>query len=60
MLYAQSLHLVEKIYLTKVYCEVEGDAYYPEIPDQFEKVAEEKVDADLPFSFQDFRRKTLN
>ncbi len=57
-IYKQSLDKVQKIYLTRIHKNYEGDAFYPEVPtDQFRLA--EKVDrkADPDFSFLTYIRK---
>lgn len=61
-IYRQAIPLANKIYLTRVHAEVEGDTYLPEIPwDLFEKVSEESIPADdrneFETSFQVYQRK---
>jgi dihydrofolate reductase len=61
-IYAQSLHLVEKIYLTEVITELSGDTYFPEL-DMNEWALESSVpfEADdkneFPMRFDVFLRK---
>lgn len=37
-IYKNTIHSVDGIYLTRIDADYEGDAYYPEVPDQFEEV----------------------
>jgi dihydrofolate reductase len=58
-IYKQSLPLVDTIYLTRIHHDVEGDATYPEVPqDQFKLV--EQIDRTEPveFSFLTFKRNS--
>lgn len=41
-LYKQSLPTIERVYLTKVHAEVEGDAFFPELSSKWHCVSEEK------------------
>ena len=36
-IYEQTLDLVQGIYMTRIYKDFEGDAYYPELPPRFEE-----------------------
>ena len=56
-IYKQSLDKVQRIYLTRIYKEYQGDAFYPEVPlDQFQMVDEKKHEGDPKFSFITFER----
>ena len=37
-LYKQTIHRVDGIYLTRIDADYEGNAFYPEIPDDFEEI----------------------
>ena len=51
-IYRQSLSKVQKIYLTRIHQEYEGDAFYPEVPkDQFELTECLDRPGPPPFSF---------
>ena len=57
-IYKQSLNKVQKIYLTRIHKNYEGDAFYPDIPaDQFQLT--EKIDrkGNPDFSFLTYVRK---
>lgn len=57
-IYKQSLNSVQKIYLTRIHKNYEGDVFYPEVPkDQF--YLAEKIDhkGDPDFSFLTYIRK---
>lgn len=60
--YQQSLHFVEKIYLTTVISELAGDTYFPELdPNEWEVVSSEYFEADeknqYPMRFEVLLRK---
>ena len=58
-IYKQSLNKVQKIYLTRIHKNYEGDTFYPEVPkDQF--YLAEKIDhkGDPDFSFLTYIRKS--
>jgi dihydrofolate reductase len=59
-IYKQTISISSKIYLTLVDCEFEGDAYFPEITDDWYKVSkiERKEDEnhEYKYSFVDYER----
>ena len=51
-IYRQTINIVDKIELTRVHEEFDGDAYFPEIPlDIFELINEENYNSDLENEF---------
>jgi dihydrofolate reductase len=61
-IFAQSMHLIEKIYLTEVITEVVGDTYFPEIDQsEWETISSEYFEADekneFPMRFDILLRK---
>ena len=51
-IYSQTINIVDKIELTRVHKEFDGDAYFPEIPlDIFELINEENYNCDLENEF---------
>ena len=61
-IYTQTISIVDKIELTRVYKDYEGDAYFPEIPDEkFELVKEEtnesNGDEKIIYSFLTYKKK---
>lgn len=55
--YAQSLPIVDRIYLSQVPLDIEGDTFYPELDQrQFVVKSQEKIDASIPFSFITYER----
>lgn len=58
-IYRHALAIADRVYLTRVHADVEGDAYFPELPsDTWKKVSETSGDpeASLPHSFFVFER----
>ena len=51
-IYSQTINIVDKIELTRVHKEFDGDAYFPEIPlDIFKLINEENYNSDLENEF---------
>ena len=51
-IYSQTINLVDKIELTRVYKEFDGDAFFPEIPlDNFELINEERYNCNAENEF---------
>ena len=58
-IYRQSLSKVQKIYLTRIHQKYQGDAFYPEIPeDQFQLTERLDRPGSPPFSFLTYTRKS--
>ena len=56
-IYKQSLHKVQKIYLTRIYQKYEGDVFYPEVPlEKFQLVEEKKQEGNPAFSFLTYEK----
>lgn len=56
-LYKETMALTDKIYLTIIHAEFEGDAFFPELPPgQFREVSTEEVDAEIPYTFAVYER----
>ena len=57
-LYRESLDYVEKMYVTEIDTEVEGDTFFPEfVENEFDKIIQEHVDGDIPYSYVTYIRK---
>lgn len=59
-IFKQSLEITQKVFLTRVHTDIkDGDAFYPELPDHFEKVESiKKTQEDgLSYSFETFVNK---
>lgn len=51
-LYKQSMSVVDRVYLTLIHKSIDGDTTYPEIPETFRKISEERHnDSPIPYSF---------
>lgn len=58
-IYKQSMSITDKIYLTVIYKDFQGDTSYPEVPlDQFELVDKSDRTDPVPFSFLTYERKS--
>ncbi len=55
-IYKQSIDIVDTIYMTRVYGEIKGDAYYPDIPSDFEEVSKAEL---VGYSFSIYRRRDV-
>ena len=57
-LYEEALPLVEKMYITEIDSEIEGDTYFPPFEkDQFVKEINEKVEGEIPYTYVTYTRK---
>lgn len=58
MLYQEALPLVDKMYVTIIEKEIEGDTYFPSFQeDNFMKTFEEKHGGDIPYRYVTYERK---
>lgn len=57
-LYEEALPLVEKMYITEIDLEVEGDTYFPEFDkEQFVKTVDEEFEGKIPYAYVTYTRK---
>lgn len=57
-IYKESLSVTNKIYLTIIEKDFEGDAYFPELPSCFQMVEKKEVsESVIPFSFTTWERR---
>ena len=57
-LYEEALPLVEKMYITEIDCDIEGDTYFPPFEsDQFIKEINEKFEGEIPYTYVTYTRK---
>lgn len=57
-LYEEALPLVEKMYITEIDADIEGDTYFPEFDrDLFAKEIDQVVDGDITYSYVTYTRK---
>lgn len=57
-LYQEAVPLVDKMFITEIEAEIEGDTYFPEFDeDDFIKEVIGKVDGDIPYTYLTYTRK---
>lgn len=57
-LYVEALSLVEKMYITEVDLEIEGDTYFPTFrEEEFLKEINEKFDGEIPYTYVTYTRR---
>lgn len=57
-IYKQAMSITDKIYLTEIHREFEGDTYYPKIDENvFSLTARRDIQEPIPFSFLTFEKK---
>lgn len=50
-IYKQSIEKMDRIYLTRIHQEIEGDTYYPEVPSQFKLSEKSSRQEPIEFDF---------
>ena len=50
-IYRQTLALMDRLYITRIHKEYEGDAFYPQVPAQFKEISRRDRKEPVPFSF---------
>ena len=56
-LYAQSIDIADAIHLTTIHTTVDGDVYFPHVPDMFKMVSEKKHSSNIDYTYQYFEKK---
>lgn len=57
-IYKEAMPYVEKMYITEVDLEPEGDTFFPEFDENdFDKVIDEEVDGEIPYKYVTYTRK---
>lgn len=57
-LYEEALPIVEKMYITEIDREIEGDTYFPQFnEDEFVKEINQKFDGEIPYTYVTYTRK---
>ena len=54
-LYQQALPLADEIHLTTIHTTVEGDVFFPEVPEQFEIVAEKQFNSNINYTYRHYK-----
>ena len=57
-LYEEALPLVEKMYITEIDCDIEGDTFFPAFnKTEFVKEIDEHFDGEIPYTYVTYTRK---
>lgn len=57
-LYEEALPIVEKMYITEIDCEIDGDTYFPTFnKDEFTKELNEEFQGEIPYRYVTYIRK---
>lgn len=57
-IYEEALPLVEKMYITEIDCEIEGDTYFPVFDkEQFVKEINERFEGEIPYTYVTYTRR---
>lgn len=57
-LYEEALPLVEKMYITEIDAEIEGDTYFPMFDETlYEKEINERVEGEIPYTYVTYTRR---
>lgn len=53
----QTLPVTDKVYLSIVHADFDGETFYPELPkEEFVEKARKEIDASIPYAFVEFER----
>ncbi len=56
--YKEALPYVDKMYITEIHKEIEGDTYFPEFDkEEWTKEVEKEVDGEIPYTYVTYTRK---
>lgn len=57
-LYEEALPIVEKMYITEIDCEIDGDTYFPTFnKEEFTKEIDEEFQGEIPYRYVTYTRK---
>ncbi|MDE5782168.1 MAG: dihydrofolate reductase [Lachnospiraceae bacterium] len=57
-LYEEALPLVEKMYITEIDCDIEGDTYFPPFDkEQFVKEVNQKCEGEIPYTYVTYTKR---
>jgi len=58
VVYREALHLAEKLYITEIDAEYEGDVFFPEFDESlYDKTIDEIIDGPVPYKYVTYTRK---
>jgi dihydrofolate reductase (trimethoprim resistance protein) len=55
-LYRQAMPVADELHLTTIHTEVDGDVYFPPVPDSFEVVTEERFSSNIDYTYRHLKR----
>jgi dihydrofolate reductase (trimethoprim resistance protein) len=55
--YQAALPDADRIYLTVIHQQVEGDTYFPQFSEEFQKIEEKNQDGEIPYTYYIYERK---
>lgn len=58
MVFEETIGLADRIYLSIIHRDYEGDSFFPEIPGSLKEVSREEIKETPPYSFVRYERKT--
>lgn len=58
VVFRQALHLADKLYITEIDAEYEGDTFFPDFDEtQYDKTIDEIIDGPVPYKYVTYTRK---
>ena len=54
--YQSMIHRADTLHVSNVHCEVDGDVFFPDIPDGFRLVFSQKFQSNIDYTYQIWRR----
>ena len=56
--YKEAMDIVEKMYITEIDAEIEGDTFFPEFDvNEFDKTIDEEIEGEMPYRYVTYTRK---
>lgn len=57
-LYAEAIELVDKMYITEIEADIEGDTYFPDFEEEmFDKEVIERFEGEIPYTYVTYTRR---
>lgn len=57
-LYAEAIDLVDKMYITEIEADIEGDTYFPDFEEElFDKEVVERFEGEIPYTYVTYTRR---